>query len=628
MNSEHTSVEMKDQGEINHGYIQTETNAKEQNHDLKQSNGDGNKFQIEPMDNEEEENYTGCPGVAYKIQTGVAIAVGKHGSRIKQAVKLLFLVLYFVYFGYAMYYEFGDEGSIRLLVCTVIGVVLLLIHIFNRLCGSKIKLFDSGEKSFATERRHRKMKRYTGRFLMVAVFLGLAAYIIYDVLIDYPQNAVSIAGLALYIIIFYIFSKNPAKVKWRPVFWGFALQYIFALVILRTEWGYQAFQWLGDRVTEFLNYSNAGAVFVFGDVLVNTYGVFAFRVLPVVVFFYTVTSVLYYLGVMQVIVKKMGMFLSFCLGTSPAESLNAAGNIFVGMTEAPLMIQPFLENMTKSELHAVMTGGFATIAGSVLGAYVNFGVPANHLITASVMSAPAALAISKLAYPETERTKSEDMDRMGKSKDRNVIEAISSGAGNSVKVVAAIAVNVMAFLCVLEFVNMTLDWFGDRVGVDGLSFQLICSYVFYPIAFFMGTDVPDCRKVAELVGIKTFTNEFLAYKELSILIANRKNFTQYTAVWNASSDWFYQGDDIILHHVNQTLKKGIISDKSEVIATYALCGFSNFGSMGIFLGGMSALVPSRRGDLSQIVLRAMIAGNVACFLTGCIAGLLYKDYGT
>uniref|UniRef100_A0A8W8LTB1 Sodium/nucleoside cotransporter n=1 Tax=Magallana gigas TaxID=29159 RepID=A0A8W8LTB1_MAGGI len=421
---------------------------------------------------------------------------------------------------------------------------------------------------------------------MLAVFIALAAYIIYDVLLDYPQNAISVAGLALYIIIFYVFSKNPAKVKWRPVFWGFAMQYIFALVILRTSWGYQAFQWLGDRVTEFLNYSNAGATFLFGDILVTTYSLFAFRVLPVVVYFYTVTSVLYYLGVMQVIVKKMGMFLSFCLGTSPAESLNAVGNIFVGM------------------------------------------VPANHLITASVMSAPAALAISKLAYPETERTRKQDFDKMGKSKDRNVIEAISSGASNSVKVVAAIAVNVMAFLCVLEFVNMTLDWFGDRVGVDGLSFQLICSYVFYPIAYFMGTDVSDCRKVAELVGIKTFTNEFLAYKELSVLIANKKNFTDYTAQWNSSADWYYQGDDIVLPYVNQTLKKGIMSGKSEVIATYALCGFSNIGSMGIFLGGMSALVPSRRGDLAQIVVRAMVAGNVACFLTGCIAGLLYKDYNT
>ncbi|XP_048753861.2 solute carrier family 28 member 3-like [Ostrea edulis] len=624
MNVELKSLEMKSSngGEINHGYTHTENDDRKHTEPTKVS-------QIEisvTQDKEDEEHLTGCAKVANKIQTAVGVIFSKYGSKIKLVIKLVLLLLYFAYLGYAMYYRFGDEGSIRLLVCSIIGVIFLLIHIFQRLCESSIGTFC--QRIGSTCKGLKKTRRYVHRFLMFAVFVFLTAYIIVDVLLDYPENAVSIAGLAIYIILFYVFSKNPAKINWRPVFWGFAIQYIFALIILRTQWGYGAFQWLGDRITEFLNYSNAGAIFVFGELYTNHF--FAFKVLPVVVFFYTVTSVLYYLGVMQVVVKRMGMFLSFCLGTTPAESLNAAGNIFVGMTEAPLMIQPFLEDMTKSELHAVLTGGFATIAGSVLGAYINFGVPANHLISASVMSAPAALAISKLAYPETERskTKSNDYDKMGKSTDRNVIEAISSGAGNSVKVVAAIAVNVMAFLCVLEFVNMTLTWFGDRVGVEHLSFQLICSYVFYPIAFFMGTEVPDCRRVAELIGIKTFTNEFVAYTELSHLIENKKNFTDYTAHWNSSSDWYYQGEDIILPYVNQTLKNGIISAKSEVIATYALCGFSNFGSMGIFLGGMSALVPSRRGDLSKLVLRAMIAGNVACFLTGCIAGLLYKDYGS
>ncbi|XP_061179839.1 solute carrier family 28 member 3-like [Saccostrea echinata] len=614
-------ISLSNGGEINKGYTATD-----QDESTKPGSSNHTYTEIK-MGHEEAEHFNGCAKIADKIQKAVDAIFSKYQSKIKFAFKILLLLLYFAYFGYAMYYKFGDEGSIRLLVCTILGVILLLIYVSQRLLGSKFQM-KSNEKSFAKKTRVRKIKRYTGRFLMVAVFVILTAYIIYDVLLDYPQNAVSIAGLALYIIIFYIFSKNPAKVKWRPVFWGFALQYIFALLILRTSWGYEAFLWLGDRVTEFLNYSNAGAIFVFGELYTNHF--FAFKVLPVVVFFYTVTSVLYYLGIMQVIVKRMGMFLAFCLGTTAAESLNAAGNIFVGMTEAPLMIKPFLEDMTNSELHAVMTGGFATIAGSVLGAYISFGVPASHLISASVMSAPAALAISKLAYPETEQTKTskKDFDKMGKSTDRNVIEAISSGASNSVKIVAAIAVNVMAFLCVLEFINMTLDWFGSRVGVDGLSFQLICSYVFYPIAFFMGTDIPDCRPVAELIGIKTFTNEFVAYKELSHLIENKKNFTDYKAIWNSSSDWHYRGEDIILPYFNQTLKKGIISDKSEVIATYALCGFSNIGSMGIFLGGMSALVPSRRGDLSKIVVRAMVAGNVACFLTGCIAGLLYKDYNT
>ncbi|XP_048753864.2 solute carrier family 28 member 3-like isoform X2 [Ostrea edulis] len=545
-------------GDINHGYTSSE------GVDVRDT-GPTNVSQMPihvASGKEDKEYFTGCTMLADKIQTAVGVVFSKHGNEIKFVIKLFLLLMYFAYFGYAMYYKFGDEGSIRLLVCSLLGVMFLLIHIFQRLGRSTIGTFS--QKGGLNCKGLKKTRRYIHRFLMVAVFVSLSVYIILDVLLDYPQNAISIAGLLIYVFIFYVFSKSPAKV------------------------------------------------------------------LPMGVFFYAVTSVLYYLGVMQVVIKKMGMFLAFCLGTTPAESLNAAGNIFFGMTDVPVMIQPFLEEMTNSELHAVMTGGFATIAGSVMGAYITFGVPANHLISASVMSAPAALAISKLAYPETERpkTKSNDYDKMGKSTDRNIIEAISSGASKSVKVIVAIAVNVMAFLAVLEFVNMTLDWFGDRVGIDHLSFQLICSYVFYPIAFFMGTDVPDCRRVAELIGIKTFTNEFVAYTELSHLIENKKNFTDYTAHWNSSSDWYYRGEDIILPYVNQTLKNGIISEKSEVIATYALCGFSNFGSMGIFLGGMSALVPSRRGDLSKLVLRAMIAGNVACFLTGCIAGLLYKDQGS
>ncbi|XP_062608441.1 solute carrier family 28 member 3-like [Saccostrea cucullata] len=576
---------------------------------------------------ERDEKYNRIALLAIKIQTSVYFVLNKHKTKGIRGLRLLLLLLYFVYFGYAMYFKFEDEGSIRLLVCSIFGTIILLYIQLKQLPISKTGVFTCLKQVFRTNNA-RTLKKYMRRLLMVSVFVSLSVYIVIDVLLDYPQNSVSVAGLILYIIIFYVFSKSPAKVKWRPIFWGFALQYIFALVILRTKWGYLAFQWLGDRILEFLNFSNAGAMFVFGDLYTNH--LFAFKVLPVAVWFCSVISVLYYLGVMQVVIKRMGMFLAFCLGTTPAESLNAAANIFLGMTDGPLMLQPLLEDMTSSELHAVMTGGFATIAGSVLGAYINFGVPANHLITASVMSAPAALAVSKLAYPETEMTKTNlyDFDKMGKSTDRNIIEAILSGAWNSIKIITAVAVNVMAFLSVLEFVNMTLDWFGERVGIESLSFQLICSYVFYPIAFFMGTDIPDCRRVAELIGIKTFTNEFVAYAELSHLIANKKTFMLYTAHWNSSSAWFYKGEDIFLPYSNQTLKNGIISNKSEVIATYALCGFSNFGSMGILLGAMTALVPSRRGDMSKIILRAMIAGNAACFLTGCIAGLLYKDYGT
>ncbi|KAJ8320515.1 hypothetical protein KUTeg_002102 [Tegillarca granosa] len=451
------------------------------------------------------------------------------------------------------------------------------------------------------------------RFLRIIVFTVLIVYIIIDVALENPSNLTSVGGMAAYLVIMYLTSTNPSKVIWHPVFWGIVLQYMFALLILRTYWGYEVFTWLGERLAEFLSYADEGAKFVFDKDYYTRHN-FAFKIMPIVVYFSTVINVLYYLGVMQFFVKHFGRFLSFCLNTTPAESVNAAANMFVSMTEAPLMIKPFLEDMTDSEFHAVMTGGFATVAG---------GVPANHLLSASIMSAPAALAISKLTCPETETTikNKRDFLKMAKPPEKDIIAAASSGATQSIKLVATIVVNVMAFLSLLKFVNSTLAWFGDRIGVANLSFQLICSYALFPVSFFMGTEIPDCRKVAELVGIKTFTNEFIAYDALSTLIHNKERFLNYTSQYNDTEAWKWDGDNMILTYWdNHVLVGGIISDRSTVIATYALCGFSNFGSIGITLGVLSTLAPSKKGVLSKLVMRAMIAGNVACFLTACIAG--------
>lgn len=568
-----------------------------------------------------------CSLCVYNIQKRIVGCLSTHAHWIKKTALLLILCLYFAYFGYCMYYRFGDEGSIRLLVCTVFGVLLAFSLLVLGWTKKPRRNLWKRLKPCLTSKKGKRVIRILSLLLKLAVFAIIAVYIIVDVAIDHPQNLIAVAGQAIYIIIFFIFSISPGKVKWHTVFWGFALQYILALIILRQEWGFQIFKYIGDRVGEFLQHSDAGAIFMFSDPLIAA-NIFAFTVLPIVIFFYTIISILYYLGVMQFIVRVLGRMLAFSMGTTPAESLNAAGNIFVGMTEAPLMISPFLKDMTSSELHAVMTGGFATIAGSVLGAYVSFGVPANHLISASVMSAPAALAISKLAYPETEVSKStsRDFSKMEKPKERNIIEAATAGATASTKLVAAIAVNIIAFLSLLNFVNATLVWCGQRAGVDGFTLEFICSYVFFPIAFFMGTDVPDCRKIAELIGIKTFTNEFIAYQKLAGIISNGDALANYTTFYNDTAHWYWDNGNVILNMTGQELTGGVISDKSEVIATYALCGFSNFGSIGILLGAMGALAPTRKTDFARMVVRAMISGTVACFLTACIAGLLYKEY--
>ncbi|XP_053373013.1 solute carrier family 28 member 3-like [Mercenaria mercenaria] len=559
------------------------------------------------------------------IQDGLSASYKRHNTVIWTAIAIILFLAYFVYFALALNYRFGDEGSWRLLGFTIFGVVLLVIVKLSNAYEKELDDWWDSTQDLRDSKALGRFETFINWFLKIGVFAGVVAYIVIDIAIDHPQNLISVAGLVLYIIIFYITSVNPARVNWHTVFWGIALQYVFALMILRTQWGYDMFKWLGDRVTEFLEYVMAGVIFVFGTSWGDHF--FAFKVLSIVIFFFTFINIMYYLGVMQAIIKVLGRFLAFCMGTTPAESINAAANIFVSMTESPLMIRPFLKDMTRSELHAVMTGGFATIAGSVLGAYISFGVPANHLLSASVMSAPAALAISKLSYPETQKTKASnnDFSKMEKSPEHNIIEAASNGATSSIKIIGAIAVNVIAFLSLLAFLNATLTWFGDRVGIEGFTFEYICSYVLYPVAYFMGVETGDCRKVAELVGVKTFTNEFIAYGNLKVLIQNRKDLGNYTDYFN-TTEWFWENDNVILNITGQVLEGGFITEKSEIIATYALCGFANFGSIGITLGGLGALAPTRKSDLTRMVVRAMICGNVACFLTACIAGLLYKPF--
>ncbi|PVD30119.1 hypothetical protein C0Q70_09381 [Pomacea canaliculata] len=528
-----------------------------------------------------------CSRAIQRAQDTVVKFYNTYKKLIVHVILAVLLFLYMAYFVCCMWYRFGDEGSIRLLVGTILGVLLIALHYV----GDYFDL-SNALKGIVRVKDKAKLRKIIRWALYVISAVAMVTVLIALVAIRTPNNLVSLGGLAAFILLSYITSFNPAKVNWHPVYWGFCVQFFFAGIILRTRAGYETFDWLGDRVTEFLNFASEGAMFVFG----KCYRPFlCFWILPVIVFFSSAISVLYFLGVMQAIVRVLGRFLSFCLGTTPAESLNAAANIFVGMTEAPLMIRPFISRMTKSELHAVMTGGFATIAGSVLGAYIGFGVPADHLLSASVMSAPAALAISKLTYPETEvpQMSDEDYSKMEDMPEKNLIEAASSGASASIQLVANVAVNVMAFLCILAFVNSALNWFGERAGVEGVSFQFICSYVLYPVALFMGTELADCRRIAELVGIKTFTNEFIAYASLRDLMANHQAWRNYTSIYDPHTpgNVQYISDDIVLTHWNMTLTKGIISRRSEIIATYALCGFSNFGSMGIMLGGLTGMAP-------------------------------------
>lgn len=400
-------------------------------------------------------------------------------------------------------------------------------------------------------------------------------------------------GLFVFVGIAVAISWHPRQIKWRPVLWGLFLQWIFGYIVLNTKWGFDAFEWLSKQISQFLLYSEVGAQFVFGESIFNFY-TFAFRVLPTVTWFSAAVYLLYYMGVIQFFVSGIAYVMQATLGTSASESLSAAGNIFVGQTEAPLLIRPYLDKMTASEVCAVMTGGFATIAGGVLGLFISFGIDAHHLLAASFMSAPAALAVSKIVLPELEDSET----AVGKNikvtpemmKIYGMLDAITKGTLISITLVANICALLITFLGLIEFADNVVGWLGERIGFVGastLGFTKICGYLFYPLAWLMGVHGRDCLSFGELLGYKIFVNELVAYTEMGC---------------------FYEN--------------GEIGSRTAFMATYALCGFSNFGSMGIQIGGLSPLAPNNKNTLLRVAFRAMVAGNIACFMTACVAGIL------
>lgn len=400
------------------------------------------------------------------------------------------------------------------------------------------------------------------------------------------ERVISAVGLAVLIGLSYAFSINRRAVRWRPILWGMGLEFIVALLILKTPGGLAVFKALGDVVSRFLAFSDVGAKFVFGEKYEDHF--FAFKVLPTIIFFSAFISVLYHYKILQRVVNGLAWVMMKTMGTSGAESLSCAGNIFLGPTESPLLIKPYVATMTQSELHAVMTGGFATIAGGVLGAYLSFGIPAEHLIAAFFMTAPTALVASKLLYPETEEPKTDGKVQINvESTYENVIDAAAVGAVEGTKLAINVAAMIIAFLGLLAFVNAVLGWLGGLVGVASLSLESILSYVMAPVAWLIGVPWADCREVGVLLGKKTILNDFIAYLDLKTLIETKA-----------------------------------ISQRAVIIATYALCNFANIGSIGITIGGIGAIAPNRQKDLARMGVRSMIGGLLAGLMTAAIAGML------
>ncbi|WP_036481605.1 NupC/NupG family nucleoside CNT transporter [Myxosarcina sp. GI1] len=398
------------------------------------------------------------------------------------------------------------------------------------------------------------------------------------------ERIISVLGLIVFVGCAYLLSVNRRAINWSTVLWGIGLQLILAVFILKTAIGLTIFKFLGDRAQQFLDFSDSGARFVFGDGFEEHF--IAFKVLPTIIFFSAFISLLYHYQILPKVVAALGWVMMRTMKTSGAESLSCAANIFVGQTEAPLMVKPYLPTLTMSELHAVMTGGFATIAGGVMAAYISFGIPAEHLIAASVMSAPAALAMAKIFYPETDKPLTTDKIKVKtKQTYTNAIDAVTIGALDGLKLAFNVGAMLIAFLGLLALINAILGWLGMQLGLPQLSLEWILSYLMFPVAWLMGIPIADCLSIGSVLGKKVILNEFIAYLDLKELMPT-------------------------------------ISPRATIITTYALCGFSNLGSIGIQIGGLSAIAPRRQQDLAVLGLRAMIAGSFACFMTACVTGIL------
>lgn len=401
------------------------------------------------------------------------------------------------------------------------------------------------------------------------------------------ERLISLLGLFVMLSIAYAFSEKRKAIQWRTIISGIILQVVFGLIILKTAFGRAVFDTASLAFNAVLGFTNEGSKFLFGN-LANPQSigfVFATMVLPTIIFMSSLMSVLYHMGVMQKVVEVVAKIMMKIMKTSGAESLAAAANIFVGQTEAPLVIKPYVNTMTKSELMCLMTGGMATVAGGVLAAYVGFGIDAGHLLAASVMSAPAALVCAKLLVPETEESETAGMVKVNLPKvSDNVIDAAATGATDGLKLAVNVGAMLLAFIALIAMLNGLLSWVGGWVGYPHLSFELLIGYLNAPVAWLLGVPWEDCLVVGSMLGKKLVLNEFVAYLDLKEAAPQ-------------------------------------ISQRSVILTTYALCGFANFSSIAIQLGGIGTLAPGRRGILSQYGMRALLGGTLACYMTACIAGI-------
>ncbi|CAD5217456.1 unnamed protein product [Bursaphelenchus xylophilus] len=526
-----------------------------------------------------------------QAKVGEFVSQNQHAFKI--GAYLLLISLYHCFLGLALAKNYKKAEPL-LILTIIVWVYLLYRKLFIRFLGKRTKR--------ALGPFVEQASRIAGmRYVKTAVYVTLISLILIFVIIDttdQPQRLIGLGGMACLISIMVLCSHAPSKIDWRPVVVGFSIQFVIGLIVLRWDWGEKRFNEGTELIIDFLDFTDNGTSFVYGFLASppNICGmdpVFAFKSIQVILYFGAVVALLYYYGIMQFVLKKMAWLVQLTLGTTATESINACACVFLGQSEAPLLIRPYIAKMTASEIHAVMTSGFSCIAGSMFAAYIAFGACPTYLLSATVMSAPGSLACSKILFPETEESQLKTIEdlELPPGTESNALECISNGAIAGIEIIVAILANLIVFLALLAFVNSTISYSGELIGYSGWSLELFLGYIFYPLAFVMGvTDSEETLLVAGLMGTKTMLNEFIAYRQLGEMILEKK-----------------------------------LSERAAMIATYALCGFSNLGSVGIQLGVLGGLAPTRKALFAKIAFRALFAGSISCFMTASLAGILVSN---
>ncbi|XP_014286851.1 uncharacterized transporter YutK isoform X1 [Halyomorpha halys] len=522
------------------------------------------------------------------IRKSIKDGIKKHSKICFMFLILLVIILIGVYIGFAIS-NFINTGSHidwcygygKAFICT--AAFLWCITYYKGLKPLFYPTFKRYSKSISRMKSIKYMK-----FAICSAFLiAFIAFIIYDTS-DNRRRLISLLGVIFFLFISFICSKHPEYIRWDIVLSGVTLQILFGLCTIRWETGRNILKCFGDNVVNFLNFGLDGATFAYGETLIVKEMVFAFQALSTLYFLAMFARILLYLGWLQIFCLKIGGVIEMCLGTTVIESINAVTIIFLGMSEAPLLYSVYLIDLSSSELHAIMTSGFSTVAGTLLAAYTSLGVDPRYVVTASIMAAPASLCFAKLHYPETIQSKTTSKEiTLLNSNDTSILQAAINGALSAIGMVQGIIASVIACIAFIAFLNAVFSWFGTLVGYDGITLEYLVGMLFVPIAWLMGVDPEECHTVGSLIGIKTMANEFVAYKQLGEL-----------------------------------KKVGKLSVRSEAIATFALCAFSNPSSLGSSIATLTALERRQNEKINKVAFRAFISGCITTFTSACIAGLL------